>query len=472
MSKICDIDESGDVLVTYTTEKGGLKVVSFVSFKPARMLSLPPPDEKLTFFQEKTHTPLPKALLYAFLPAGFPHTVTSDYFSYQLYDSLQAFSSSITSLLANRATLEGLGVGDASQSPTTALLLKIIQDTFSRLATILFAHRMGQAIEPECKYYRFLADIFNDMSQFLDLLLPALPLLPKVSVMISASILRALCGVAAGASKATLSAHFAKTGNLAELNAKEASQETVVSLMGMLAGTLLVKLVVGRTAVWSWMVVLVGVHLLTNYRGVRAVKMRSLNRQRATIVFREWLENNTVLSPDEVAKRESILFRGRGNMSSKTGEYHGTADFGGYADVMNFKSWGSQSYTFETEDYYMGIWHWGPNFTMRIAVKAKEGGSGSSEGLVNDPLVAWFDAVAHAYHFDTAVLKDGLGGAGHYENEVPDDHRIGSGVVARETKMAVFEALKAKGWDVENTALETRTPVRVRVGDAKNLKGM
>lgn len=342
---------------------------------------------------------------------------------------------------------------------------------------------MGQAIEPECKYYRFLADIFNDCAQFLDLLLPALPLMPKVSVMVSASILRSLCGVAAGASKATLSAHFAKTGNLAELNAKEASQETVVSLMGMLAGTLLVKLVSGRTAVWAWMVVLVGVHLWTNYCGVRAVKMRTLNRQRATIVVREWLETNNILTPDEVAARESVLFNSRGNMSSRTGEYRGTADFGGYGDIMSFKSWGSHSYIFDTEDYYMGIWHWGPNFTIRIAVKAKEdavgatgGGGGAAaaaaKSSVNDPLMAWFDAVAHAYHFDTAVLKDGLGGAGHYENEVPNDHRVGSGVVDRETKLAVLEALKAKGWDVENTALETRTPVRVRMGDAKTIKGM
>lgn len=421
------------------------------------------------YSQEKTHTPFPKKLLYAFLPAGFPHTVTDDYFRYQLFDSLQAFSSSITNLLANRATLEGLGVGNASQSPTTALLLQIIQDTFSRLATILFAHRMGQAIEPECKFYRFLADIFNDCSQFLDLLLPALPLIPKVQVMVLASCLRALCGVAAGASKATLSAHFAKTGNLAELNAKEASQETVVSLLGMLVGTLLVKLVSGRTAVWCWMVVLVGVHLFTNYMGVRSVHMRSLNRQRATIVFREWLETNTILSPDEVARRESVLFKSRGNMSSKTGEYRGKAQFGGYADVMAYKSWGSHSYTFETDDYYMGIWQWGPSFTIRIAVKAKEGKSSNG---VNEPLIAWFDAVAHAYHFDTAVLRDGLGGAGQYENEVPDDHRVGSGVVDRDTKLAVFEALRAKGWDVENGVLETRTPVRVRVGEMKTLKGM
>lgn len=55
--------------------------------------------------------PLGKAIFYAFLPAGYPQTVTDDYLAYQTYDSLQAFSSSIASLLANRAVLEGLGVG-------------------------------------------------------------------------------------------------------------------------------------------------------------------------------------------------------------------------------------------------------------------------------------------------------------------------------------------------------------------------
>jgi hypothetical protein len=41
----------------------------------------------------------------------------------------------------------------------------------------------------------------------------------RVSVLSTAGVLRALCGVAGGSSKASLSAHFAKWGNLAELNA-------------------------------------------------------------------------------------------------------------------------------------------------------------------------------------------------------------------------------------------------------------
>ncbi|KAL2133765.1 hypothetical protein VTI74DRAFT_1747 [Chaetomium olivicolor] len=420
-----DIDPAGDVLCTYT--EGG---------------------EKESLRSEKTEVPLPKAILYAFLPAGYPHTVTDDYLAYQTYDSLQAFASSITSLLANRAVLEGLGVGDSSSSPTGALILKITGDTISRIATILFAHRMGQAIEPECKFYRFLADIFNDSAQFLDLLTPALPYLPKLGVIVSAGVLRSLCGVAANASKASLSAHFALTGNLAELNAKEASQETVVSLLGMLAGSLVVRLVEDKQLVWMLMIFLAGVHLTMNYRAVRSVKMRSLNRQRATIVFREWLDHGTVLNPEQVARRESILRKGRGNLISKSGDYTGFCDFGTYGELRGWNPRGYHRYDFETDGYFMGIWHHGGRFYMRIALK---------EGVKN-PLSAWFDAVNHAYHFDSA-LKDGL--ESHYENEMP------LGYVSEEQKETIFAALTAAGWDLETNALETRLPVRVRVGDGK-----
>ncbi len=88
-----------------------------------------------------------------------------------------------------------------------------------RMATILFAHRLGTSLEPECKMYRLAADVFNDTAMISDCLSPALPKAPRVILLSFSSILRALCGVAAGSSKASLSAHFAKWGNLGELNA-------------------------------------------------------------------------------------------------------------------------------------------------------------------------------------------------------------------------------------------------------------
>ncbi|KAK3069921.1 hypothetical protein LTS18_000192, partial [Coniosporium uncinatum] len=134
-------------------------------------------------------------------------------------DSLQAFSSSIAGMLSSRAVLEGVGVGDASASPTAALLLNVVQESMGRLATILFAHKLGKALEPECKMWRLAADIFNDTAMVLDCISPVFPKPFRVVIWTLSSILRALCGVAAGSAKASLSAHFAKWGNLGELNA-------------------------------------------------------------------------------------------------------------------------------------------------------------------------------------------------------------------------------------------------------------
>ncbi len=46
-----------------------------------------------------------------------------------------------------------------------------------------------------------------------------------------------------------------------------------------------------------------------NHAAVRAVRMRTLNRQRANIVFSTLFATGTVLSPEEVSKREQIFER-------------------------------------------------------------------------------------------------------------------------------------------------------------------
>ena len=158
-------------------------------------------------------------ILNVFLPAGYPHSVSKDYVNYQIYDSLQAFSSSIAGLLANRAVLQGIGVGDSTASPTAAMLLSVLQESMGRFATILFADRYGVSLEPECKRYRLAADVFNDTAMILDTLSPAFPKYVRVPLLSFSSVFRSLCGVASGSSKATLSAHFAVGDNIGELNA-------------------------------------------------------------------------------------------------------------------------------------------------------------------------------------------------------------------------------------------------------------
>ncbi|KAL8775437.1 MAG: hypothetical protein Q9194_003763 [Teloschistes cf. exilis] len=271
--------------------------------------------QKKTKYPTQTHN-LWTRVLAVFLPAGYPHSVTEDYMWYQIYvsdlfptlvaqqvlierirlgvcqDSLQAFSSSIAGLLSSRAVLQGVGVGDASANPTTALLLSILQESTGRIATILFADRLGTSLSPECKMYRLAADIFNDAAMLLDCLSPALPRGPRTLLLSTSSVLRALCGVTAGSSKASLSAHFAKWGNLGELNA---------------AGSVLVSYVSSPMTTWSCLILLLSIHLAMNRAAVRAVSMHTLNRQRANIVFSTFLDQGTVLSPKEVSLQERIF---------------------------------------------------------------------------------------------------------------------------------------------------------------------
>ncbi|PPJ56194.1 hypothetical protein CBER1_10340 [Cercospora berteroae] len=291
--RIREYGDADNVVATYVQSLG--------SEKESRVDVIRPENSKsITSLWNKT--------LDVFLPVGFPHSVTDDYLEYQIYDSLQAFSSSIAAMLSSRAVLEGVGVGDATANATTALLLSILQDSVGRITTILFAHRFGLSLEPECKMYRLLADVLNDAGFILDCLSPIFPKPTRVMILSTSSILRSLCGVAAGSAKASLSAHFAKQGNLGELNAKDSSQETVISLAGMLFGSWVITWITTPVATWTALILLLSIHLETNRRAVRAVKMHTLNRQRASLVYCH-LRKDHVPTPTEVASSERIFER-------------------------------------------------------------------------------------------------------------------------------------------------------------------
>jgi len=81
-----------------------------------------------------------------------------------------------------------------------------------------------------------------------------------------------------------------RDGNVkANRKQKDSSQETVISLLGMLAGTIVVSQISSQWATWTSLLFLLAVHLWTNYMAVRAVCMRTLNRQRANLVFSDIL---------------------------------------------------------------------------------------------------------------------------------------------------------------------------------------
>ena len=87
---------------------------------------------------------------------------------------------------------------------------------------------------------------------------------------------------------------------MADLNAKEGTQETLVSLIGMLLGIALARYLhdleqrdVSLTATVSWtiFVILTIVHVWANYVGVKLLRLRTLNRERATVTVNGIVEH-------------------------------------------------------------------------------------------------------------------------------------------------------------------------------------
>jgi hypothetical protein len=90
-----------------------------------------------------------------FLPQGYPDTVSSDYLHYQLWDTLQAFCSSITTMMATLAVLKGVGVGDDTATPLAATMTWMFRDGAGMISKILFAWTKGVDLDCNAKRWRY-----------------------------------------------------------------------------------------------------------------------------------------------------------------------------------------------------------------------------------------------------------------------------------------------------------------------------
>ncbi|KAE9545914.1 hypothetical protein FO519_010874, partial [Halicephalobus sp. NKZ332] len=68
------------------------------------------PPEKIPSNSRLNLIPSIKQLFVSlFLPQGYPHTVSEDYTEYQIWDTIQAFASSLNGALSTAAILKGVG---------------------------------------------------------------------------------------------------------------------------------------------------------------------------------------------------------------------------------------------------------------------------------------------------------------------------------------------------------------------------
>eukprot|EP00854_Cymbomonas_tetramitiformis_P022931 gene22931-27728_t len=80
----------------------------------------------------------------AFLPEGFPATVSDDYLSFQ-------------------ALLAGLGVGQEAATPLGAALQWVLRDLVGMVGGVTFSLYQGNNLDSCAKQWRFFADCMNNV---------------------------------------------------------------------------------------------------------------------------------------------------------------------------------------------------------------------------------------------------------------------------------------------------------------------
>ncbi|KAL1828857.1 hypothetical protein ACET3Z_007269 [Daucus carota] len=243
----------------------------------------------------------------AFVPEGFPSSVTPDYVPFQVWDLLQGLSTYVRMMLSTQALLSAIGVGEKTATVIGATFQWFLRDLSGMLGGILFTFYQGSNLDSNAKMWRLVADLMNDLGMLMDLVSPLFPS-AFVFIVCIGSLSRSFTGVASGATRAALTQHFALQNNAADISAKEGSQETVATMIGMALGMLLAHITMGHSvAIWFSFLSLTVFHMYANYKAVRCLSLTTLNCERGSILLLHYMETGQILSPKQVSITEHIL---------------------------------------------------------------------------------------------------------------------------------------------------------------------
>ena len=243
-----------------------------------------------------------------FLPEGYPSSVSNDYIAYQVWDTVQAFCSSITNILATQGVLKGAGVGDVKATAMAATITWVLKSGSGMAGSILFAWARGSHLDCYCKQWRFTADVLNDVATCVEILAPTAGPEYFLYVMCVAGLAKSIVGVAGGSTRAAVTSHQARQGNMADVSAKDGSQETLVNLTALVIGLAMIPLVnENPVIIWSLYLLLTALHLYANYHAVRVLRMEFVNLIRFQLVIRHYFNSGDIMSIEQANRKEPIF---------------------------------------------------------------------------------------------------------------------------------------------------------------------
>uniref|UniRef100_A0A1B6EI35 DUF647 domain-containing protein n=1 Tax=Cuerna arida TaxID=1464854 RepID=A0A1B6EI35_9HEMI len=257
--------------------------------------------------QQSLYSSLVNFFVEVFLPQGYPESVREDYCRYQIWDTVQAFCSTISGILTTHAIMKSVGVGDATATAVSATLTWVLKDGIGMIGRIVFAWWKGHALDTDSKKWRLFADFLNDAAMCLELLLLPIFSTHSTQILCFTTSMKGIVGVAGGASRASITQHHALRGNNGDVSAKDGSQETCVNLVASSIGMAMLSYTEDKMMIWTLFTAVTLLHLLSNYMAVKSLNLVTFNGERLNRYIRSYLRTDTSYSPKEVNRWESCV---------------------------------------------------------------------------------------------------------------------------------------------------------------------
>ncbi|KAF2948322.1 hypothetical protein DAI22_01g028200 [Oryza sativa Japonica Group] len=262
--------------------------------------------------KEEANSSIPRAIKDFVLPAGFPGSVSDDYLEYMLWQLPTNVTGWICHTLVTSTLLKAVGVGSftgTSAAASAAAIRWVSKDGIGAFGRLLIGGRFGTLFDDDPKKWRMYADFIGSAGSIFELITPLYPgyFLPLASL---GNLAKAVGRGFRDPSFRVIQNHFAESGNLGEVAAKEEVWEVGAQLLGLSIGVFIMDTSGIKSSYPTLALTWLGVrllHLWFRYQSLSVLKFRTVNLKRARILVRSHVAKHTV--PDYVTcnEEENIL---------------------------------------------------------------------------------------------------------------------------------------------------------------------
>ncbi|XP_022767717.1 protein root UVB sensitive 5 isoform X2 [Durio zibethinus] len=255
---------------------------------------------------------LPDILKDFILPAGFPGSVSDDYLQYMLLQFPTNVTGWICHTLVTSSLLKAVGVGSFSgtaAAASAAVIRWVSKDGIGAIGRLFVGGRFGNLFDDDPKQWRMYADFIGSAGSIFDLTTQVYPayFVPLASL---GNLAKAVARGLKDPSFRVIQNHFAISGNLGEVAAKEEVWEVTAQLLGLSLGILildtpgLVKAYPVLVSTWASMRLL---HLWLRYLSLSALRFNTINLKRARILVESHVLHSRVPGCNDCNRDENVL---------------------------------------------------------------------------------------------------------------------------------------------------------------------